>query len=449
MKPKRIPNQSLVGQMGINLIERVVTKMGFVWRPTAQHDVGIDGQIEFRNPTTGDMTNLIVAVQSKATEGRLNAETDDSFTYTVDERDLAYWMQGNLPVVLVVSRPATDEGYWVSIKDWYKTRPTTDRRIVFDKRRNRFLAECSHELLALASPSGGVYLGALPKSEVLVPNLLPVDFQVSSFYQAQATVTNPRLLYEALEVKTGEWVLKGGVLYSFRDLREPPLNGFVDTGTVERRSLTEWSQSDDPVLRRYCVELLGGTLTTLLRKRRVRYFHDKRLYFFALPEGQERRSEPNEITQRLRTVVENFRLGDSVYYRHYAAKTKFVRYGEQWYLEVTPTYHYTKDGWNEHPASETFLTGMKRRERHPAVYGLVKFWVDFLTREASFSNPDLEFPFIKLLPPPQLELGVGIRDAAWRKIGEEDLSGIHDATDALREDDVDEGLEPPLEALWN
>lgn len=435
--------------MGINLIERVVIEMGFVWRPTAQLDTGIDGQIEFRNPSTGDMTNLIVAVQSKATEGRWNGETDESFTYTVDERDLAYWMQGNLPVVLVVSRPATSEAYWVSVKDWYKTRPISDHKIAFNKRHSRLAPESADDLLTLASPSGGVYLGPLPRSELLTPNLLPVAFQVSSFYQAQATVANPRSLYDALEVKTSEWVLKGGVLYSFHDLKELPLSGFVDKGTVERRSLTEWSLSNDPVLRRYCVELMGGTLTTLLQQRGVRYFHDKRLYYFALPEGQQQRTEANEITRRLRTVVENFRLGETVNYRHYAAKFKFVSYGDQWYLEVTPTYHYTKDGLSEHPASETFLKGMKRRERHPAVWGLMRFWVDFLTREANFSNPDLEFPFIKLLPPPQLSLGVGIRDSAWEKVGEDDLSNIHDANDALREDDVDDGSAPPMEALWN
>jgi hypothetical protein len=48
----RIAKQLLGGQ-GINLIERLANEMGFVWRPTATHDVGIDGEIEVRDPSSG------------------------------------------------------------------------------------------------------------------------------------------------------------------------------------------------------------------------------------------------------------------------------------------------------------------------------------------------------------------------------------------------------------
>jgi hypothetical protein len=90
--------------------------MGFLWYPSGGVEAGIDGRLEIRNEDA-EVTNLIISVQSKATDGQFDAETDTDFTFTCSERDLRYWLKGNLPVILVCSRPRTDEAYWLSIKD--------------------------------------------------------------------------------------------------------------------------------------------------------------------------------------------------------------------------------------------------------------------------------------------------------------------------------------------
>jgi hypothetical protein len=53
---KKLTDRQLLGSQGTSLIDLVVSKMGFVWRPTTQHDTGIDGEIEARDGTTGRMT---------------------------------------------------------------------------------------------------------------------------------------------------------------------------------------------------------------------------------------------------------------------------------------------------------------------------------------------------------------------------------------------------------
>jgi hypothetical protein len=73
---KKIHKHDILGQRGINLIERVVLDMGFLWNPSG-FDAGIDGYIELRDPTTGDVTNCIIQVQSKATAGHFTAETSE------------------------------------------------------------------------------------------------------------------------------------------------------------------------------------------------------------------------------------------------------------------------------------------------------------------------------------------------------------------------------------
>lgn len=93
--------------------------MGYLWHPTGGLEAGIDGMIELRDPTTGAVLNLVVQVQSKATDDTFEGETDSGFFFVCDERDLDYWMNGNAPVILVRSRPKTREAYWTSIKDYF------------------------------------------------------------------------------------------------------------------------------------------------------------------------------------------------------------------------------------------------------------------------------------------------------------------------------------------
>jgi hypothetical protein len=144
MKSKKIHRTSIVGEQGINLIQRVVLGMGYMWYPTGGVEAGIDGFIEIRDAVTGEVTNSIVQVQSKAGPSFFRAETETSFEFRCDDRDLDYWTQGNAPVILVVSRPQTEEAYWVSIKGYFRDpRRRAERKVRFNKRRDRFDVGCA------------------------------------------------------------------------------------------------------------------------------------------------------------------------------------------------------------------------------------------------------------------------------------------------------------------
>ncbi|PHM05939.1 hypothetical protein CK516_37285 [Nostoc sp. 'Peltigera malacea cyanobiont' DB3992] len=68
MSRKKIGQSDIIGQQGINIIEEVVLSMGFLWYPTGGVEAGIDGIIEIRDFQTGEVTNCIFQVQSKATQ---------------------------------------------------------------------------------------------------------------------------------------------------------------------------------------------------------------------------------------------------------------------------------------------------------------------------------------------------------------------------------------------
>jgi len=78
---KRLDQRSIVGQQGVNLIERVVLSIGWVWHRAGTLETGIDGIIEIRDSLTGETTNSIIEVQSKATANPFQAESDDGFEY--------------------------------------------------------------------------------------------------------------------------------------------------------------------------------------------------------------------------------------------------------------------------------------------------------------------------------------------------------------------------------
>ena len=111
---KKISRSDIIGDKGIALIHRLVLDMGFVWNATGL-EAGIDGYIEIRDDTTGEVTNCVLQVQSKATAASFTAETPDTFEFVCDERDLGYWLGGNSPVILIVSRPDTNEAYWAPL----------------------------------------------------------------------------------------------------------------------------------------------------------------------------------------------------------------------------------------------------------------------------------------------------------------------------------------------
>ena len=140
-KPKTLSKQALSGQRGVNTLESVVLSFGSIWNPTSTLDVGIDGAVELCDPETGEALGLLVRVQSKAVTGPFLAETASSFEFVCDERDIDYWFKGNVPVILVVSRPASGEAYWISVRDYFADAAIrSTRRVVFDKARMSWTA---------------------------------------------------------------------------------------------------------------------------------------------------------------------------------------------------------------------------------------------------------------------------------------------------------------------
>jgi hypothetical protein len=419
---KKISQNDITGELGINLIQKMCLEMGFLWHPTGL-EAGIDGYIEIRLDT-GEVTNCIIQVQSKATDRAFEAETESSLEFRCSGKDLDYWLAGNAPVILVRSRPRTNEAYWVSLKDYFKDAAKRKAaKIVFDKTSDRFDLTAKTTLQRLATRAdSGFYLGTRPKNEIVYSNLLEIASLPKKFYVAASEYRTRGELFAALQEfgrsVHGEWILIAKMLSSFHDLTASPWTKVCDRGSVEELDTNEWAQTDDPVSQKEFVQLLNACLRDKLYRKGVKFSREDQCYYFRATQDLSEREYVYQSREHRasRSVFKGYpdkrdhtRMS---YYRHSAFAGRFVRYGSTWYLQITPTYHFTRDGERLSRYAADLLSGIKRLETNQAVHGQVVMWGHLLTERSLF---DTGAQFLDFGTLQDFELDVGLNDDAWLK----------------------------------
>jgi hypothetical protein len=419
---KQISDSDIIGQKGINLIEKLCLDMGFLWHPTGL-EAGIDGYIEIRLESR-EVTNCIIQVQSKATEREFDADTPSCFEYRCLPKDLDYWLGGNAPVILIRSRPSTNEAYWVSLKDYFSdlSRRKTGK-ITFDKNANKFDLSAKTALQRLAvSESAGLYLATQPKPEIIYSNLLRIGRLPDYYFIGRTDYRTPAELFARLRELTrhvhGEWMLNAKMLTSFHDLSTRPWTEVTDTGTLETHETQEWAQTEDPVRQRQFAQLLNSCLKEKLYHKGVRFSRETGHYYFrpSTDRSDIEYAYASREHKTHRSVFKGYpKKSDHTqmsYYRHSAFEGRFVRYGETWFLQINPTYHFTRDGERISRYAADLLSGIKRLENNQAVHGQVVMWAHILTARSLFdTGPDfLDFTALQ-----QFRLDAGLDDEAWIK----------------------------------
>ncbi|GEM_PF-2111967 len=101
------------------------------------------------------------------------------------------------------------------------------------------------------------------------------------------------------------------------------------------------------------------------------------------------------------------------HYRHHAFRFQFTRVEGKWYLEITPTYHYTHDGHRVCWFYEDLVKGIKRIETNEAVFRQVLFWAEVLqdSRHGFFHGPS--YPYLRFRRLAEFKSDFGVPDQLW------------------------------------
>ena len=392
---KTVTQQTIIGEQGVALIETRCLEMGFIFHPR-RVDHGIDGHIDLVEPGAGNRAILsqTLLVQSKAQNRPFSFETDDSFRYICDERDLDLWLSGNAPVILVFSHPEDGEIWWVDVKAAFPDVVTRSSRTVFvDKRTRRFDRDAAPALLQLAVPaSSGLYLRPPPKMETLTTNLLPIVTMPQVVYLATSAVRDYPAAGEALASQAAErrpgWILRDGQIMSFTSLREPPLSVLCD-GDVEEHGTGEWADTDDLDMQYRFMDLLRHTVTDSYADLR---WHKERnhLHFGATRDLRPRKAGRGPGVLGRTVFGPHYAKSEPAkvrYYHHAALLLRFRRLDGCWYCQLEPDYCFTSDGYTEARLADKLLAGIKRLDRHPAVAGWTRIWTNHFRAEGRAERP--------------------------------------------------------------
>jgi len=446
--PKTLSRRVIRGQQGINLIEKIVLEMGSSWSPTGALDIGIDGHIELFDPSNQAPLGKVLAVQSRVVSHPAN-ETTDGFDYYCDERDLDYWLQGNMPVILVISQPDRGQAFWISIKDYFHlSENRNSRKVHFSKTDNRFDANALSALLRVGVvSSAGLFLGPAPSSERLISNLLELTEFPKNIWIAATHCRRRYQVWQILEAgagrPSGNWLLHEDFILSFQDLSQPQWSGVCDVGSCDTFDASEWACSPDADRRRQFVELLNTCLKEQLQPE-IRYSPHEECFLFcgtlrSAPISRGYRSARRKSSMKVvaRYKWTSKRTGETTeWLRHLAFRHQFRLWDGRWYLEVTPTYVFTSDGMLLDRFNEDRLKGIKKLEGNRAVLSTLLFWADFLGSKDDLlhSQDSRPLKFGKLV---EVQVPVGIVDKAWSAQDQDAIAqsqeGPDEATGAAHE----------------
>ncbi len=378
---KTVTDNQRNGELGETLVKATVLRLGHVFEGRGRLETGVDGTIEFRDPSTGKMLGKTVAVQVKTTAGgRYVREDNTGFEYLLRSADLDYWRNTNLPVIIVVVRLSDQSMYW---KDVSAGASGDERRLQFDKVTDRLDAGSIDRLAQLSVERGklGSFVPPMRSGEPAHLNLmrivLPDEIFVADSPFKSGRDAVPTLLGH--DERYFDWVIRGRRFVSFRNPRGTSLEKIVDVDTVEAVDVALVAMNDDPEDEVIMIELLRRTLEEQFADD-LAYDKDAKAFYFRAPEPLEaleyRYRSLKEMTSA--TVVQLYpdrKKPDRLHnVRHHAFTPRFERISDDWYVSISPTFFFTENGSRQHRFASTLLASKKRLDRNGSVRGQMLLW---------------------------------------------------------------------------
>lgn len=420
---KLITSNQILGELGEAAARQRFLQMGFQFDGRSRLEAGIDGIAEVM--LDGRPLANFIAVQVKATrEGRYTAETETGFAYLLRSEDLEYWRGSNLPVILVVYRVSDESLYWQEVP---KGALSEERRVVFDKTRDRLDKGAVDRLAALTVPKSGFgyYVPPLGEGEEALVNILPISLPREMFVGSTPHTgkSASKILLDGGDAPRFDWVIRGGLFWSFHDPRNSVCRAIVDLDQVEAIDTDHLAFHEDIDEQNNFAFLLKSALQHQVRQDLSWSKDRKAFYFRAFERNQPRQFGYESSKKRTSADVVNVAMskketGRVDFVRHHAFEPRFELLGDQWALVINPTYYFTSNGFSPHTHPAALLSGKKRMDNSASLRGQVIMWHRLLTQSqgamsALFDAVDVPEQVLKFGEPPKVHLATRVPEDVW------------------------------------
>lgn len=426
----------MLGELGESASRTRFLSMGFQFDPRSRLEAGVDAIVEVM--ADGKPLAKMIAVQVKTTNSEsYTGENETGFSYLLNTEDLAYWRGSNLPVVLVLYRVSDESFYW---KDVGTGIGDGSRRLQFSKTADVLDRSAADRLAALTVPKQGFgyYVPPLGGGEDALVNILPIRLPDEIFIGSTpyAGKRATAVLLEASDNPRFDWITHGSRLWSFHDPRLHSTRAIVDVDQVEAIDTSELAFHEDMDERNSFAFLLRKTLQHQLRAD-LRWEKAKRLFYFLAREKNTDRefhywAAKKKASATVVNVAKQKADPDRVaFVRHHAFVPKFECLRNEWHLIVTPTYHFTTNGFIPHSYPDALLSGKKRLDNNASLRGQLVMWHRLLSAadnkdDGLFPDDAEEKPILGFGPPPVLSLPTTVPEDAWGKPKKEQASSQQD-----------------------
>ena len=422
---KKLSNNQLTGQRGELLAADRTLSMGFAFDGRNRLETGVDAFIELRDPQSGQTLAKWLGAQVKTTDSDSYSYEDNAgFEYLLKPDDLAYWRGSNIPLIIILVRLSDASMYWKPVDAGEVSEP---RRLRFNKAADRFDKEAADRVAALCIDRNRLgshvppMLTGEPLHLTMVRVVLPERVYVGSSLFASGREA-ARELVTADPHAPFDWVIHDRRFLSFRNPDGTALTEIVDDGSVEGVETETVAFADDMDEENTFIHLLARTLSVQLENDLVYDREARALYFRPLGPNRPRkfryRSLVNETSAEVVSVWrgKEARVGSV---RHHAFIPRFQRIGDDWFLSVSPTFVFTRDGYRPHPNASALIAGKKKKEKNGAIRGQFVMWRDLLMRSSAISGglpfecEDRHAP-LRFEPLEPIVMPRAVPESAWR-----------------------------------
>ena len=424
---KKITDSQVLGELGETAVKKLVLEMGMIYEHRGRLEAGIDGLIELRDPSTHAPLGKLLGVQVKSTSaGQYLRETADRFEYLLKPADLTYWHQSNIPVIIVLWRRSDNTAYW---KEVTSAVPGNERRLTFSKTADAFDNTSADRLGALTIDrrTPGVFVPPLSLGETAILNMLRIRMPDEMFLATSPFGSGRDAMPELMKHDNirRDWVIRNRRFISFFDPRDNGTSAIVDHDQVEAIDTELLAMNDDLDDRNDTIDLLRRTVESQLFNRLCFARKERLFYFRAMQRNRPvKYTYPSSAKKASAKVVSVHRNRKNPngwgYVRHHAARFRFERLHDEWFVVIDPTFYFTYDGFQPHQHAEALLSGKKQLERNSAVRGQVIMWQHLLKSSAGpqadlWTPSELDEPRLHFEQIAVLQLSRAVPESSWTR----------------------------------